>query len=244
MPNATSPSAQRHCVLSDRVEIMMNGDGWEMCAPIFVTFLILFAMHLCFTAMESKRGRRFTKPFLMPLLLLLYLQEAEVVSSWVVLALIGGTLGDIFLLWPDDDRLFAAGLTSFLAGHVFYIIAILQTIDWSAGIPWWFWLAIIPYATCGWYSASKLAPDLGKMKVPANVYGVVITVMSLLTILRASSFSGWSFWLPFVGSLLFIASDSMLSHHRFRAKMHDADLYIMATYVLAQLFLVVGLLMG
>ncbi|HAN86072.1 MAG TPA: hypothetical protein DCQ13_00315, partial [Firmicutes bacterium] len=61
-----------------------------MHTPIFVTFLILFAMHLCFTAMESKRGRRFTKPLLMPLLLLLYLQEADVVSSWVGLALIGG----------------------------------------------------------------------------------------------------------------------------------------------------------
>lgn len=180
----------------------------------------------------------------MPLLLLLYSLEADVVSNWIVLALVGGTLGDIFLLWPDDDRLFAAGLVSFLVGHVCYAIAILRTIDFSGGIPWWFWLAVIPYTALGWYLARKLASDLGKMKVPSVVYGVVIILMSLFSILRVCNFSGWSFWLPFFGSLLFIASDSLLVHDTFRAKIDNADLYVMVTYVLAQFFIVMGLLMG
>lgn len=215
-----------------------------MHAPIFVTFLIVFAIHLCFTARGSKRGRRLTKPLLMPLLLLLYSLEADVVNNWILLALIAGTIGDVFLLWPDDNRVFTAGLVSFLAGHVCYAVAILQTVDCSGGIPWWFWLAIIPYAAYGWYLISKLSSNLGKMKVPSTLYGVVIALTSLFAILRVCNFSGWSFWLPFIGSLLFIASDSILVHNTFRAKIDCADIYIMATYVLAQFFIVIGLLMG
>lgn len=237
----------RQFVLTHGLGVAFDDDIWRweiMYTQMFWTFLITFALHLYFTARASKLGRRFTKPFLMPLLLLLYLIEADVVSNWIVLALISGTLGDIFLLWPDDDRLFTAGLVSFMAGHICYAVAISQTVDFSGQIPWWFWLAIIPYAAFGWYLVTKLDSDLGKMKVPSIVYGLVIILMSLFSILRVCNFSGWGFWLPFTGSLLFVASDSLLAHNTFRAKIDDADLYIMATYVLAQFFIVTGLLMG
>ncbi|HHY62221.1 MAG: lysoplasmalogenase [Bacillota bacterium] len=215
-----------------------------MCTPIYVTFLIVFAMHLCFTAQENKPGRRFTKPFLMPLLLLLYLVEADVVSIWVVLALVASTIGDILLLWSDNDSSFAAGLASFLIGHVFYIVAIIQTIDFSVGIPWWFWVSIMLYVAYGWYFHSRIFSDPGKMKVPFIVYGGAISLMSLATLLRACTFSGWGFWLPFIGSLLFIASDSILACNRSRARIPGAELYVMTSYVLAQVFIVIGLLIG
>jgi len=50
--------------------------------------------------------------------------------------------------------------------------------------------------------------------------------------------------MPFVGSLLFMASDSVLAINTFRSKIPRGDVYIMSTYVTAQVLIVAGMIVS
>ncbi len=79
-----------------------------------------------FTKLQSKWKEKFmivrylTKPFLMPLLLLFYV-IGNVNINWLISsAIIGGFVGDIFLMLPDPEKTrkwLRVGLVSFLFGY-------------------------------------------------------------------------------------------------------------------------------
>jgi uncharacterized membrane protein YhhN len=82
------------------------------------------------------------------------------------------------------------------------------------------------------------------MKAPFVLYSAVIAAMSLASLLRTPGFSGAGFYMPFIGSLLFMASDSVLAINTFRSKIPRGDVYIMSTYVTAQVLIVAGMIVS
>ena len=62
--------------------------------------------------------------------------------------------------------------------------------------------------------------------------------------MRTPGFSGAGFYMPFIGSLLFMASDSVLAINTFRSKIPRGDVYIMSTYVTAQVLIVAGMIVS
>jgi len=68
--------------------------------------------------------------------------------------------------------------------------------------------------------------------------------MSTVSLLRTPGFSGAGFYLPFIGSLFFMASDSILAIDTFRSKMPRGDVYIMSAYVTAQVLIVAGMIVS
>jgi len=125
-------------------------------------------------------------------------------------------------------------------GHIFYTIAFLQTTYFLSGIPKWFYFSLLPYIWYGIFILKKLNPYLHSMKVPVIVYLNVILIMSFASFSRIWALKGLSFWLPFVGSIFFIASDSLLAFRNFKIKLSRGWVSIMITYVLAQLLIIFG----
>lgn len=196
---------------------------------------------LFFNKRKIQMGVYVTKPFLMPLLLVLYLLLTSAPEYWVILALICGCVGDIFLMWVERKEFLISGLAAFLLGHVFYSLILLRSTDFLSVLPLWAYLLIVPYLLYLVLAYAKLADYIGSMKIPVIVYMAVIMFMSFVSLSRAWVYQGPAFWLPFVGSLFFVISDTVLAFHVFRCEIRDANVWVMTTYVLAQMCIVLGL---
>lgn len=204
---------------------------------LFISFIILSCFHIFSIVKSNKLYRNITKPLLMPMLIIFYLFSTCSPNWLIVCALIFGFLGDIFLM--GNGNLFMAGLVSFLIGHAFYIIAFLQAISLSK-MSFIFYLLLIPYLIYGMLIFKKLFPHLKSMRIPALLYITVILAMSFVSLLSILSTNDLKFLLPFLGSILFICSDTMLSFNKFKEKVHKREVYVMLTYISAQLLIVLG----
>ncbi len=211
-----------------------------MANAVFGVFMGILAVHLLAAAADNVRVRRITKPVLMPLLLLWYRLQAAAPTALVMLALAASTSGDMLLLWPKRPGTFIAGLTSFLTAHALYIAAFAADIPRAGGLPAWFFVAIIPYALYCIGLFLALRPYLGPMKAPFVLYSAIISAMSLISLARRPAF-GAGFYMPVIGSLLFMASDTILAVDTFRSKIPAGDTYIMAAYAAAQVLIIAGL---
>lgn len=207
----------------------------------FGVFFGAVAVQLLAAMAEHTKARQVTKPILMPLLLLFYWLKADVPAVLVMLALVTSTMGDIFLLWPEKQVTFVAGLLSFLTAHALYIVVFTGSTALANGLPVWFYLAAVPYLLYCTGLFLMLRPYLGPMKAPFVLYSAAIAAMSLISLLRTPSFSGAGFYMPFIGSLLFVVSDSILAVDTFRSKIPRGDVYIMSTYITAQVLIVAGM---
>jgi len=64
--------------------------------------------------------------------------------------------------------------------------------------------------------------------------------MSYASLLRFGGIRGHVFWLPFIGSLFFILSDSLLAIRNFRYRQKKGWVSVMLSYVLGQLLIAMG----
>ena len=105
-----------------------------------VMALVLYAIvvSVALVAIRKKAARVYaaSKPFLMPMLLAVYLcflpEEAKGYGfqKYALLALGFDTLGDVFLLFPrgKSKKMFYLGMLSFFTGHICYVL-------WFANVP-------------------------------------------------------------------------------------------------------------
>lgn len=206
-------------------------------------FLLIFIMHMIFTKNENNKGRCYTKPFLMPLLAIFYMLSATQINRLIVIALVFGFIGDVFLMWPERKNNFMFGLGAFLIGHICYVVLFKQSIPYIKDIPLWFYLITIVYVMGATIVMKKLINYLGDMKIPTFIYMMIILLMSFTSLARIWFMDmNISFLLPFIGSLFFLCSDSMLAFNTFKGKFKNGNVYIMLTYVLAQALIVGGYL--
>ena len=179
----------------------------------------------------------------MPLLAIYYILSVAQVNKLIVIALVFGFMGDVFLMWPERKNNFILGLGSFLIGNVCYVLLFLQGISFARDVPAWFYLIIIIYVIVAFSVMKKLTRYLGDMKIPTYIYMAVILLMSFASLTRIWVMEmSIAFFLPFIGSLLFLCSDSMLGFYTFKGKFKNGNIYIMLTYVLAQVLIVGGYL--
>lgn len=163
-------------------------------------------------------------------------------SPIFILALIACLCGDIFLMSPEY---FIPGLISFLTGHVLYIFAYRQhrtedDVDSLRGLQRV--RLAFPIVLAGTGLVVVLYPVLGSMQIPVMIYAAVITVMALTALFRYGRTSSKSFWLVFLGAVVFMMSDSILAINKFLAPVNNSGLLIMTTYMAAQFLIVEGIL--
>ena len=205
---------------------------WLIIAVFFISLgLNLYSMKV------GKKGLEYlTKPLLTLSLLLFYTLRAEKADPLVVLALVGGLAGDVFLMLPERGYLFHFGLVSFLTGHICYILAFLEDAKALDSLEGWFFLLAIPYIAAGILIFRRLRPNAGKLAPFVLAYMAMIIGMGLASLTALWTAPGPAFLLPIAGSLLFIASDTCLAFARFTCT-RCRQATVMLTYGLAQLFL-------
>lgn len=160
--------------------------------------------------------------------------DAGARSAFVV-ALVFGMAGDVFLMLPDDKRWFVFGLGSFLVGHLAYVVGLvllgLTGVALAAGVVF----VVLAMAVIGRHIVGAVrAGDEPALAVPVSVYMGVISVMV------ACAF-GTTLPLAIVGSLLFFSSDAAIGWSRFVKPHGWMELFIIVTYHLGQIGIVLSL---
>lgn len=151
----------------------------------------------------------------------------------VVAALVLSMLGDVFLMLPRD--LFVAGLASFLAAHVAYVVAIVIVGTGGGGLLAGLVLVAIGVALIGTRILAGARRDDPALVAPVALYLAVISVMVVTA-------SGTGRFLAVAGALLFYASDAVLGWTKFVGDFGRSRVVVMVTYHLGQALLVLGLL--
>ncbi len=190
---------------------------------------------------EIKILRYLTKPLLMPSLAMFYFYASVEPDIMVLLALLLAFIGDVALMWPWKKPFFITGLSAFLLGHLFYVYLFFKSVDFLYG-KYYLLLLAAPLALIGYIIFRKLKDYLGDMKLPVVIYMFVIMFMCFLSFTRVCCFTGSQLFLPVVGSIFFVTSDTILAFYEFKSKFPKGGVYYMSTYILAQLLIVLGLM--
>jgi uncharacterized membrane protein YhhN len=75
---------------------------------------------------------------------------------------------------------------------------------------------------------------LGNLKIPVVIYSLILAVMSWMALSLAVKHLDHHTFYALLGSVLFIASDSLLAVNKFKKPFRFAHLWILSTYFLAQ----------
>ena len=220
----------------------------------YIFLIIFFIVAIIEVFGEFKENTKIiyiSKPTLMPLLILFYIFGVSETSSidrvnWlIVVALIGGMGGDIFLMLKDEDKWFLPGMGSFLLNQIFYIISFFLSItDYTAFNLWGLFL-IIPALLILTFTVPRFIGKTESMKIPVLIYMAAILLMHIAALLRIADarLLGLPFVLIFIGSLSFIFSDASIAVNKWAGEFKNARVIIITTYIIAQFYIVLGVLL-
>ena len=201
---------------------MKNKHGY-----LLLLLAIVLLLDLCIIGFELGRIWRYaTKTLLIPILITYYISSADKPNKLFVAGLIMSFLGDVFLLTSGG---FIAGLSSFLIAHILYMITFRSFFKQKnlSSIP------IILIYVIG--LVGFLFPYLGALKIPVILYAMTIGGMLYVALGTSNK------WL-IIGAFLFVLSDSILAVNIFHQSSTIGSLAVMLTYVIAQYFLVQGII--
>lgn len=150
-------------------------------------------------------------------------------QKMIIIGLICSTVGDVFLI---DSRRFVHGLLSFLLAHICFIIAFFSTPNLPSLI---FYLAYVAFFL------SILWRHLGKLKFPVIVYSLALALMSWFALSRYFGLNDHKSFYAFLGSISFVASDSLLAFNKFKSPFPFAEILILSTYFPAQWLIALSL---
>ncbi len=167
------------------------------------------------------------KPLTMlAIILMAFLNSSSPMSFYqqaILVGLIFSTVGDVFLI--NDKKFFVHGLISFLLGHLCFIAAFYSPPNFSS---------VIFYLIYTAFFLNILWKNLEKLKIPVIVYAVTLALMSWLALSRYFELNDSKTLFAFLGSISFVASDSLLAYNKFKKPFSIAPLLILGTYFLAQ----------
>ncbi len=176
----------------------------------------------------------------MPVLLLFYVLNAEQYSVVIILALFLAFLGDFFLMWHKKQWSFLSGLLSFFVMQIFYVIFILGHQIHLASLGFEAWVMMLVYLMLGAFIFILLYRFLQNLKIPVIFYILALLSVSYFCFLTVMEHKNEIAFVQYIGSLLFIVSDTILALDNFRKPIRYAGIYIMLTYIVAQIFLLSG----
>lgn len=212
---------------------------------LHIAFLFLALLHLYAVYANLPNLRFFSKPLICISLIFILYKETGLkknIEKLVAVGLFFGCLGDIFLML--NENMFVAGLASFLIGHILYVIAFSKQTSAKALSKHKSYILIAGIlASFSYYLYNILKPSLGPLKIPVILYIIVIAAMAFFAYTRRYQTNTLSFIICLIGALLFIFSDSILALNKFVAYLANSGLYIMSSYILAQYFITLGIIL-
>ncbi|MFF7738527.1 lysoplasmalogenase family protein [Streptomyces sp. NPDC007984] len=199
---------------------------------LLVAFGLVAAGDLGCLAGGFDAGHAVVKPLLMPLLALwAALREAP---RPLLAALLFGWGGDVLLL-SDAEPAFLAGMASFAAGHVCYLVLFARYGSRDAVPRARAGVLALGYATALCTTVALLWPDLPPgLRVPVAGYSLLLTAMAYRSATRLGLFAG-------CGGALFLLSDTLIATGVAEwPQPPGPDVWVMLTYIAAQALLAGG----
>jgi uncharacterized membrane protein YhhN len=177
------------------------------------------------------------KGCLVPLILAIYISGAREILVPIVLALVFGWMGDVFLLKIEKLLFFRLGLASFLIGHICYIIAFFNFTQ-----PFNVCVLAVSIAAAAVFGVCifKAVRPAKEMKYPVIAYEIIIMLMAICAVQIFLAHGGAFGVFVLAGSVSFVVSDSMLAYDTFRKKTKIGFFIVMLTYIAAQLLITLG----
>ncbi|MFD3621480.1 lysoplasmalogenase [Streptomyces sp. NPDC058676] len=218
---------------------------------LLAAFALAAAADLVCLAVGFGPGHTVAKPLLMPLLAAYAASHGA--PRLLLAALLFGWGGDVLLLFEAESA-FLAGMASFAAGHLCYLVlfkaydkAHSRAHGRAHGRAYGFkaygdarargGLLVLVYAAALLTTVASLWPDLpADLRVPVAGYSLLLTAMAYAATIRLGLVAG-------LGGALFLLSDTLIA-----TGVADwpqpprPDLWIMLTYLAAQLLLTAGTL--
>jgi uncharacterized membrane protein YhhN len=140
---------------------------------------------------------------------------------------------------------FILGLASFLIAQIEYIFLFGRTIKIAGAEPFLRKnsLYLIGYIIYGISIYILLFNHLDIiLKIAVFAYMLALLGMSAMALNRFKTVPSKSFYIVFIGSVLFVISDSIIAIDKFLVSVPNDRLLIMATYIAAQFLIMKGLL--
>ena len=208
----------------------------------FYIILVIVNLFCCFHHIEDIR--KVTKVFLMPFLAFTYYLGCPKVkfSKIILLALVFGCLGDIFL---NIRNLFVFGVASFLIGHLLYIFLFFGETGFKNIKKNIF--VFIGVCIVYLYAENKVLLYFRPALIKAGVWGPLIVYTSIIATLNVSSaiyaycYRNIYSFLTYIGSLVFFISDVVLAQQLFIENKKHYQIIITTTYILGQSLISLGM---
>lgn len=188
------------------------------------------------------------KPLIMIWIAVFFLlnRQKKEFTNPVLLAFFFSWLGDILLMLSGrNEMLFYAGVGGFFFAQIFYIYTFtvypnsnVKGLIQKKPLIIFYFLAYLAAIYGFLYS------DLDHMMKPVIlIYAISLIGMSLMALNRKGRVQHGSFILVFLGSILFVLSDSMIAIDKFHSEIPMAGFLIMITYISAQYMIMRGLIL-
>ena len=216
-------------------------EHFNVASYIFISlFFLAMIFELVFAFLEKEKYRLIAKPFCLSFLVL-FLLSTFIDQYIVYIAAFFGLIGDV-LLMSKKDKCFLIGAFSFLLGHVLYILyTLIFILNWNIKP---YQIIIISILFVVEFIVLLFVTNKFKISRFEKVGGALYltTLTSLIPLFLFASLERPNYmYLALIGSVLFLISDSILSFSRYIKPFKRHDFYIMLTYLLAQLFIGLGL---
>jgi len=215
---------------------------------ISIIYFLVSAIEIVGDVSGAKEVVYITKPLLMPLLILLYIptwnQHKDNLSKLLIGALFFAFVGDVALMLVSlSEHYFLLGLGAFMITQLLYIFIFSRAGNFLKALiqPIGFFVLLL-FGAVYFLLMNILYNDLKEMLLPVLIYGAVVCMMGYTSTIRNVNRS--SYLLVLLGACFFIVSDALIAINKF---LYSGELYlaqpsIMILYVLAQYFIVVGLI--
>jgi uncharacterized membrane protein YhhN len=213
-----------------------------MARIALLIYSLIGALNILSAVIELPMLRTVTKPLLMPMLMLYVISQTHIIiRNKLIFILVFAWLGDVFLLFQGNSSLyFQLGLGSFLIMQIGYIrLFSLQSSTGKFNVGQWFSLSIILVLIYVVGFLAFLLPLIpAALYIPVSLYALALGAMLYAAYLRKLDSS---YYFIFIGAILFVISDSLLALAKFYFSFTGNSIYVMFTYILAQLLLIIGL---
>ena len=195
---------------------------------------------------ENQFKRKWTKPFLLPLIIAYLLLSVFPPPYILLAALITSWLGDIFLM-KKGSRWFLIGGIFFLASHILFIFTYVPYIQFTF-VKWYFVIPVAAvYFGISLHIIKLLIPTVSKlMRVPMCVYLFVNSTMNIFAFMMMISNFGAASVVAFCGAVLFFISDCSLyivRYYRKKNVIFGRHFTVMLTYVGGVFLITQGMIM-
>ena len=214
-------------------------DKWGIITLALIAAAV--ACELAASWREDMKWRARFKPFIVLTILFRYLLAAAVVRGMFVAALVFCLLGDLLLI---PRKTYYAGGVAFALAHVMFALTYINLTS-ARSLSALLLLPAIVYAANAVFITARLRSHVHRNVVRVSIgYLALVSVMSVTAFALALSQSSAAGWLVYIGSVFFVASDSVLLIRNYRKDIHIPKVYfvVMLTYIIALALMTTGMM--